>query len=156
LTLKSNHETDSAEATEALGRDLATELKGKNLLLRGDLGAGKTTFLRGLAAGLGVQNKVKSPTFVYEKVYKTSEGEIFAHFDLYRLDFVDAEMAARLQELFQNPAATVAVEWGERLHAEILPEQRIELNFTESKNGAREISLNFLDPRVSGDDGLSS
>ncbi len=151
MSLKSSYITYSAEETELLGQTLAHELRGYKILLFGDLGAGKTTLIRGLAAGLGVVVKVKSPTFVYEKVYdiqkrdsssmaQNDNGELFIHFDLYRLEAVDMELAEHLKEAFQNSAATVAVEWSERLSKELLPKQRVELKLVEGADGIRKIS----------------
>ncbi|MDP3986265.1 MAG: tRNA (adenosine(37)-N6)-threonylcarbamoyltransferase complex ATPase subunit type 1 TsaE, partial [Candidatus Veblenbacteria bacterium] len=80
--------TTSASQTRALGTKLAGELKGGELLaLTGHLGSGKTTFLKGLAKGLGVKDTVTSPTFVLMKVYPAKHKNIrtFVHVDCYRL-----------------------------------------------------------------------
>ncbi len=141
MSLKSSYITYSAEETEQLGQELASALRGQNILLYGELGAGKTTFLRGLAVGLKVAQKVKSPTFVYEKIYELSGKETFIHFDLYRLKTVDVEMSEHLKEAFNNPNATVAVEWSERLSKDLLPQQRVELKLEEDAGDERRLSL---------------
>lgn len=100
-----------AEATVALGRALGRNLSaGMVLLLRGDLGAGKTTLARGLAAGLGVDPAyvITSPTFTLLNVYP---GRLdFYHADLYRLAGAEAD---ELELIEQAAAGVLAVEWPE-------------------------------------------
>lgn len=105
--------TASAAETEAAGERLARRLAaGDVLLLEGPLGSGKTTFVRGLARGLGVAGHVASPTFQLVRVY---EGEVaLAHADLYRLEDPAAALAdLGLEELLDRGVA--AIEWGDRL-----------------------------------------
>ena len=104
--------TASAAETEALGEELANRLRpGDLLLLAGELGAGKTTFVRGLARGLGSSAPVQSPTFQLVRVYP---GRIqLAHLDLYRLETGSELGDLGLEDLLE--AGVVAVEWGDRL-----------------------------------------
>ncbi len=104
--------THSAEETEAEGERLGRELKpGDLILLVGPLGAGKTTFVRGVARGTGSDAPVASPTFVLVRVY---EGRIqLAHVDLYRLKAAPELRDLALDELLDQGA--VVVEWGDRL-----------------------------------------
>ena len=108
--------TDSAAATEDLGAGLARRLEaGDLLLLEGGLGAGKTTFVRGVVRGLGGDPaRVQSPTFTLLRHYPSGPGRApLAHVDLFRLQ-TGAELAILgLDELLDNHI--VAVEWGERL-----------------------------------------
>lgn len=104
--------TASPEETEAAAASLAGHLtRGDLLLLIGDLGAGKTTFVRGLARGMGLEADVMSPTFQLVRLYP---GPLqLAHVDLYRLSNT-AELAdLGLDELLEE--GVVAVEWGDRL-----------------------------------------
>jgi len=137
---KSSFQSSSGEETVALAARLAEQLRGQNVLFFGDLGAGKTTFIRALAGELGVSEKIKSPTFVIEKNYMLSSGEQLYHFDLYRLDAVDVEMAAHLTELFQD-SSTVLIEWAERLDEKDLPAKRVEIHFIEKGAEEREIEV---------------
>ena len=107
-------ETASAAETEAEGERLGRELKpGDLLLLVGPLGAGKTTFVRGLARGSGSRDPVASPTFVLVRNYR---GRIpLAHVDLYRLNRAPELRDLGLDELLDDGA--VVVEWGDRLEA---------------------------------------
>ena len=105
--------TTSASETEAAGEGLARSLAaGDVLLLEGDLGSGKTTFVRGLARGLGVTAPVASPTFQLVRVYP---GPLpLAHADLYRLEDPASALAdLGLEELADQGVAVV--EWGDRI-----------------------------------------
>ena len=103
----------SEQETFALGKTLAETLQpGTFVLLHGDLGAGKTAFVRGMAAGLGANpDDVSSPTFVLVQHYK---GRVpLTHVDLYRLDSAAAVDDLGLEEMASG--GVVAIEWAERL-----------------------------------------
>jgi tRNA threonylcarbamoyladenosine biosynthesis protein TsaE len=105
-------ETDGPAATEAAGAELAAGLQaGDVVLVSGELGAGKTTFVRGAARALGVTGPVTSPTFTIGRRY---EGDVpVAHVDLYRLEGLEGEDPGLLADYLD--AGTVAfVEWPER------------------------------------------
>jgi len=101
---------------------------------------GKTTFLRGLARGLEIKSKIKSPTFVGEHIHKILKDGKLIHLDLYRAESLEIEKIERLQELFAS-AETVVVEWSERLPKKMLPRKRVELRFRELQNEIRRITL---------------
>ena len=105
-------ETSAPEETEAAGEELGRRLhKGDLVLLRGELGAGKTTFVRGIARGCGSAAPVASPTFQLVRIYP---GRLqLAHVDLYRLEKGDELHDLGLDELLEVGA--VVVEWGDRL-----------------------------------------
>jgi tRNA threonylcarbamoyladenosine biosynthesis protein TsaE len=106
--------THSAEETFALARSIGEQLKGSEVfLLKGDLGAGKTVFAKGLAAGLGVDPAdVTSPTFTLVNVH---EGRLrLYHIDLYRLN-AGAHQGLGLEEIFDDEKAVTVIEWAERL-----------------------------------------
>lgn len=106
--------TSEAE-TFRLGRELAESMPlPAHILLYGDLGAGKTAFARGLAAGFGLEEseEVSSPTFTLINEYR-GRVKIY-HIDLYRIDTGRLE-GLGLDEIFENPNAAVIVEWAERL-----------------------------------------
>ncbi len=94
---------------KALGRAAAP---GDRFLLEGPFGAGKTTFVQGLAEGLDVQTPVSSPSFVIETQYRGRL--VLYHVDLYRLEHVDAELLESLEEHLYGEGVA-AVEWAERL-----------------------------------------
>ena len=104
--------TDGPSGTERAGADLAASLRpGDVVLVSGELGAGKTTFVRGAARALGVDGPVTSPTFTIGRRYA---GRVpVAHVDLYRLDGLQAEDPALLSD-YLTPDAIAFVEWPER------------------------------------------
>ena len=108
--------THSAEETIALGRELAPTLKDVHVvILRGDLGAGKTTLVKGIAEGLQAasQEDVTSPTFTLVHEFHGPEVNLY-HVDLYRIE-TERELATLgLDELFAEDGNLVVVEWGEK------------------------------------------
>lgn len=102
-------ETDSAAATEAAGAGLAERLApGDVVLISGELGSGKTTFVRGACRALGVEGPVTSPTFTIGQLYS---GRIeVAHLDLYRLDTLAGEDPSLLED-YLTPERIGFVEW---------------------------------------------
>jgi tRNA threonylcarbamoyladenosine biosynthesis protein TsaE len=117
--------TRSAAETQALGAALGAAVQaGQVIALRGDLGAGKTTFVQGLARGLGVHSRVASPTFVLVNEYRAAgRGRLF-HVDTYRLGAsIDAEAATMgLEELLEDTEAVTAIEWADRVAALLPPD----------------------------------
>jgi tRNA threonylcarbamoyladenosine biosynthesis protein TsaE len=84
--------------------------------LKGDLGAGKTQFARGVAAGVGATDRVHSPTFALINEYLSGRMPVY-HIDLYRLETADAILSAGLEEFFQQKEGVTLIEWFERLEA---------------------------------------
>jgi tRNA threonylcarbamoyladenosine biosynthesis protein TsaE len=112
-------ETGSPEATERAGGELAAQLRpGDVVLVSGDLGSGKTTFVRGALRALGVTEAVTSPTFVVGVLYDGAPGPL-AHVDLYRLAGLEAEDPGLLDPYF-GPDTVTFVEWPERAESERL------------------------------------
>lgn len=109
--------TTSSAQTKALGLKIARQLKGGELLaLTGNLGSGKTTFIKGLAKGLGVKDTITSPTFVLMKVYQAKHKSIkqFVHVDCYRVPGVELKAIGLGDYLYQLDTV-VAIEWAEKL-----------------------------------------
>ena len=108
--------TSSVEATQRAGRELASLLRaGDIILLTGPLGAGKTAFTQGLAVGLGVSDRVTSPTFTLVRQHQctTSQGiSILHHADVYRTNSLDEIEDLALEELVEVGGVAV-IEWGE-------------------------------------------
>jgi len=104
----------SPEETFALGESWGRKAKAGWLVgLTGDLGAGKTQLVRGLARGLGIPSRIQSPTFALVNEYH--DGRLpLAHLDLYRLDSAEQIVGAGLEEYLRQPAGVVVVEWCER------------------------------------------
>ena len=106
--------TQSEDETAAVGRELATTLSaGDVLLLYGDLGAGKTAFVRGLAEGLGVErDEVSSPTFTLIQEYRGGRLPLF-HVDLYRIEDPREFDELGLDEIAED--GVLAIEWAEKM-----------------------------------------
>lgn len=123
-------ETENVGQTRALGQRLGAELRpGDVLALVGDLGTGKTAFVQGLAAGLGIQATITSPTFVLISRYEAPDGRILQHADCYRLSNAPAEMwDIGLTDLFGGDDIVV-IEWADRISA-LLPDERLDITFT--------------------------
>ena len=115
--------TNGAAETEAVGAAIAPLLRvGDLVVLNGDLGAGKTTFTKGLARALGVAQRVTSPTFTIVQEY---EGRVpVAHVDVYRLERIQELHDFGFEELIES--AVTIVEWGEAI-APVLPLDRIDV-----------------------------
>lgn len=124
-------------ATEALGAALASGARaGRVIHLRGELGAGKTTLVRGLLRALGHTGRVKSPTYTLVEPYELSSLH-FYHFDFYRLKNQEEWEQAGFREYF-NGEALCAVEWPERADGLLAPpDLDIELRFEGEHRRAR-------------------
>ncbi len=126
-------------ATLMLGTRVATELEpGLILHLRGELGAGKTTFARGLIRALGYVGRVKSPTFTLVEVYKLSRLSLY-HFDFYRFDEPGEMRDSGLLEHFDGPSICI-VEWPERAGPQ-LPPPDLEIDLAPRDGGGRSAVL---------------
>lgn len=112
--------TRSAAETEAVGESLAAVVvPGLSLFLSGELGAGKTTFVRGFLRGLGWRGKVGSPTFTLIEPYEAASVPVY-HFDLYRLRVPDELEAIGFRDYFDGRGVCV-VEWPERAGTLLAP-----------------------------------
>jgi tRNA threonylcarbamoyladenosine biosynthesis protein TsaE len=113
--------TSSPEETAAIAADFAERLAaGDVIVLRGELGSGKTVFVRGAAGALGFEGRVTSPTFAIGNVYSGAKAEI-AHLDLYRLAEIDVGDEAVLDD-FLTPERIAFVEWP---HDELAQAERL-------------------------------
>ena len=117
--MSARSESGGPEATERAGAELAAQLRpGDVVLVSGELGAGKTTFVRGALRALGVSEEVTSPTFVVGVLYEGEQGPL-AHLDLYRLAGLAGEDPGLLDPYF-GPDTVTFVEWPERAESEEL------------------------------------
>ena len=106
--------THSATDTEALGEIWGREAKrGLVIALSGDLGAGKTQLVKGIARGLGITTRVHSPTFTLVNVYNGGRLTLF-HLDLYRLETMEQILSAGIEE-YLRPDGMAVIEWAERM-----------------------------------------
>ena len=138
--LREGVSTASAEETQALGFELASALPAEvTLALHGDLGVGKTTFVQGLARGLGIRVAVTSPTFTIFNLYRGEKTTALIHLDAYRLESA-RQIDSLMLEDFLIPPYCLAVEWPERI-AEWLPAQTIHLRLGIENEKAHRIRV---------------
>jgi tRNA threonylcarbamoyladenosine biosynthesis protein TsaE len=136
----------SSEETRILGASLAPLLlPGDVLSLNGDLGAGKTCFVQGLASALGVDQRVTSPTFTL--VHEYSGRYPVVHLDIYRLDFFQEVLDLGFEELL-DPGAILVVEWGEAV-GPLLPARFLEIELLHLEADENHRAVSFL-PRGPG------
>lgn len=122
-----------AKATETAGAKLLSQLPQKAVIfLRGNLGAGKTTFVRGLLRAAGVTGAIKSPTYALIEEYETPERKIF-HFDLYRLAESDELEWIGIDD-YLNQNALCFIEWAEKGEG-ILPQADIVISLSQKEDG---------------------
>ena len=107
--------------------------------LVGDVGAGKTTFTKGLARGLEIAEEITSPTFTISKVYENSRGQKLVHYDFYRLENPGI-MVEDLFENLQDPQTVTVIEWADTV-SEILPANHLRLEILINDDGSRTLNL---------------
>lgn len=130
----------TAESLETEGEALARQLEpGSTLLLYGDLGAGKTTFTRGLARGWGVKGTITSPSYALVQIHDGSDGRHLVHVDAYRLIGPEQLKGLLLDELVE-PQDLLVIEWPERL-GDALPKGALRIQITSPPEGGRYIRL---------------
>ena len=138
--------TATADDTRAVGEALAGLFRSRDAVaLTGELGAGKTTLVQGIARGLGVTDQVVSPTFTLVREYRGTDLEV-AHVDVYRLDRVQDVMDLGLDELGDGEALLL-VEWGDAVEA-LLPADHltIELTTAAGSDDERAIAVTTTGP----------
>lgn len=134
--------TYGPEETFLLGKEMAGEAKaGTVITLNGDLGAGKTVFAQGFAAGLGVEAYVNSPTFTILQIYEDGRLPLY-HFDAYRIGDPEEMDEIGFEEYVYGEGVSL-IEWAELIE-EILPERRIDVTIRralEAGDNVREITI---------------
>ena len=116
----------------------AANFVDKNLIeLVGDVGVGKTTFVRGLAEALGIKEPVTSPSFTISKSYAVPDGRTLVHYDFYRLDDPGI-MSEDLMESLNNKNNIVIIEWSDLIQ-DILPENHTVIKIKYNDDGSREL-----------------
>lgn len=135
--------TNGPKETQELGKKISADLKpGDVLALYGELGSGKTTFIQGIAQGLGIEKRVISPTFVFVRRYPINRQSLIAlyHIDLYRIGKVADANGLGLEEIFNEEKAITVIEWAGRIK-EILPKKRIDIHFEYLDENQRKIKI---------------
>jgi tRNA threonylcarbamoyladenosine biosynthesis protein TsaE len=140
----------SAEETKQLAASLAGDLTAPELIaFFGELGSGKTTFIQGLGQGLGISERIVSPTFVLVRRYplklkgRQSRLSWFYHLDLYRADGEAVVEELALVDLWQREDVIVALEWADRVESR-LPARRIEVRCKVEDEQTRKFDIKRL------------
>jgi len=151
-SIKKSITTNSRRETQAAGTAFGVFLRELShsapramvVALKGELGAGKTTFVQGVAKGLGIKEKILSPTFVIMKSYPVSRmGKTFFHIDCYRMKDEQDLLALGWDTIVSNGKNIVLIEWSERVR-KILPKEKISISFEtikSSKSPTRKITF---------------
>ncbi|MBN2197931.1 tRNA (adenosine(37)-N6)-threonylcarbamoyltransferase complex ATPase subunit type 1 TsaE [Candidatus Wolfebacteria bacterium] len=150
MKLKNLYKTNSSKETEKIAgilvkEILKTRIKNKNALvfaLDGDLGAGKTTFVRGFLRGFGIKKKITSPTFIIFKRFKIQNSKFknVYHMDCYRIKKTKELFSLEIKEIFKNFENIVLIEWPEKIK-KTLPKNAIRIKF---KHGEKENQRSIL------------
>lgn len=151
----------SSQETQKIAADLAQKIiktkKGIVIALEGELGAGKTVFVKGFARALGIKSKIKSPTFVLMKKYVVSKSAksrrrleshlesqgvalTFYHLDCYRVGGHKDLKIPEIKEMFSEEGGIVLIEWAERI-SKILPKKHITVHIDHIDKNTRKINI---------------
>jgi tRNA threonylcarbamoyladenosine biosynthesis protein TsaE len=141
-------QSNSATETEIFGEEFSRTLSaGSIVCLYGNLGAGKTTLTKGFAKGLGIKERVISPTFSLMRQYKPQNGNISTlyHLDLYRLESLEEIHSIGITDILADKEGIVLIEWANKL-GKLLPEKRIDIAL-EEMDDTREITITWMTPK---------
>jgi len=136
MTIEVKNEVGMKVLGESIGRLLHG---GEIIELIGDVGSGKTTFVKGTASGLGVDEYVQSPSFTINRLYKGRHGKLLSHYDFYRLDNAGI-MASELQEVINDPSVVTIIEWGNIVEG-ALPKDRMSIQINVSAENSRQLEI---------------
>lgn len=133
-------EVNSEDEMKAFGQKLGASLEGGEIIeLVGDVGAGKTTLTKGIAAGMGVQETVQSPSFTISRVYDTPHHLQLAHYDFYRLQDAGI-MADELHETLLDHATVTIIEWADIVSG-VLPADHMTMTIQSPSESTRKIEI---------------
>jgi len=148
-------QTKSGKETENLGKKIGRKILkekpgkiAKVIALEGDLGGGKTTFLKGFAKGLGIREKILSPTFIIFRKFKIRVNSCpnsckfanFYHVDCYRIEKPREILNLGFRKIIKNPKNIVAIEWANRIH-QIIPKKALQIKFKILSKNQRQITI---------------
>ncbi len=144
--------SNSPGETKKIGKKAGREILKKEgpfvISLKGNLGGGKTTFVKGLAQSLGVREEIVSPTFVILKRYMGEKGRVLYHIDAYRVEKEDL-LNLGLEEFLKDKDSVVVIEWGDKVE-KILPKDRTEVVFEFKSPRERQLIVTSKDGIMTG------
>ncbi|HYU64954.1 MAG TPA: tRNA (adenosine(37)-N6)-threonylcarbamoyltransferase complex ATPase subunit type 1 TsaE [Candidatus Paceibacterota bacterium] len=138
--------SDSPVQTQTLAANMAAKVRKESnakatvIALEGELGAGKTTFIQGFARALGVDEKVKSPTFLLIKEFELDKGKLY-HIDCYRINDPHELILLGIEKILSTPGNIILIEWSERI-VPLLPQDRITIHINHTGETSRLITIN--------------
>lgn len=139
--------SNSNEETILIAKEFASQLKGGEIVcLHGNLGAGKTTFMKGIAEFFGInKDEIISPTFIIANQIKIKNKNIenIIHIDAYRVDDENNMLETGCLEYFNDKNSVVFIEWSEKINTFIPDEKKIDIYFDIIKENKREIKINI-------------
>lgn len=136
----------NSEETKNYGLIFAQKLtSGTTILLYGDLGSGKTTFVKGFAAGLGIKDRILSPTFVLQRIHQVPNSKIkrLNHMDLYRIENPIEIKNLGIEEIVEDTENVNIIEWADRL-IDFKPIKGFRIHFNYINENEREIEVTNL------------
>ena len=138
-------EVNNEDEMKAFGKSIGLSLfGGEKIELIGDIGAGKTTLVKGIASGLNINEYIQSPSFTINRIYKGRDNIVLAHYDFYRLN--DAGIIGdELAETINDPKAVTIIEWGQIVSG-ILPIDKLSIEIVAISENSRKITLNYGGP----------
>ena len=137
------YRSNSEAQTRAFGRRFGKTLRNATVIaLEGELGAGKTQFVKGLARGLGVKHIIQSPTFVLMRVYPVNQKKIkwLVHLDCYRLSSVQDLLDIGLADYLEQEQAVIAIEWANKVRT-LLPKEHSTIRLSLTGPDQRKIAV---------------
>ncbi|MBP9694884.1 MAG: tRNA (adenosine(37)-N6)-threonylcarbamoyltransferase complex ATPase subunit type 1 TsaE [Candidatus Magasanikbacteria bacterium] len=139
--------TQTEIETKQIGKDLATKLNGSEIItLEGDLGAGKTTFVKGLAEGLGIKKEITSPTFtlmnVYELTASSPKLKALVHIDTYRLKNEQELLNIGVEDYLGSRETITVIEWPEKVSGLLKDKKIIEIKIKHITETKRKLEVN--------------
>ncbi|MFZ1301012.1 MAG: tRNA (adenosine(37)-N6)-threonylcarbamoyltransferase complex ATPase subunit type 1 TsaE [Candidatus Microsaccharimonas sp.] len=133
-------EVNNERETKTLAENIALTLKGGEVFeLIGDVGAGKTTFVKGLAKGLFIDDDIQSPSFTISRMYDARDNLRLVHYDFYRLSDAGI-MLNELSEMVHDENTITVIEWADIVE-NVLPENRYTIKFESPSENVRAIEL---------------
>lgn len=133
--------SSSPDETKKFAENIARKISNGIIALSGDLGSGKTTFVQGFAEGLGIQDKIISPTFVLIRHHPIPNStHTLYHIDLYRLENVNDLKSIGLDDLIKNPQDFILIEWAEKAK-NFLPKNTTWIYFKHLSENTRELTF---------------
>lgn len=130
------NEDGMMEFAEKIGSFLSG---GEVIELIGDVGAGKTTFVRGLAKGIGISDKIQSPSFTINRTYQADNNLTLSHYDFYRLESAGI-MQNELAEDLLDDKKVVVIEWGDII-SDTLPNDHLQIKIVPKNDNERELEI---------------